>query len=161
MSDKEISPPADSYGYHRDLGGWSDRFTKAIFIAMPLVGCFFIMDIPFYLEWSILREQYYGLILAMVLPCVFILFPMSKKSPRDRVPWYDILLAALGVVVGLYVFIFYLKITLVLGIITPDRVILGTIALARIGGYPPDNKSVPGCVWAHFHCITSFLFCGT
>ncbi len=55
---------------------------------------------------------------------------MSKQSPRDRVPWYDAILAVLGVVVGLYVFIFYLKITLVLGIITPDRVILGTIALA-------------------------------
>jgi len=132
MSDKEISPPADSYGYHRDLGGWSDRFTKAIFIAMPLVGCFFIMDVPFYLEWSILREQYYGLILAMVLPCIFILFPMSKKSPTDRVPWYDALLAVLGVVVGLYIAIFYLRITLLLGTLTPDRVIIGTIGLALI-----------------------------
>jgi len=132
MSDKEISPPADSYGYHRDLGGWSDRFTKAIFIAMPLVGCFFIMDVPFYLEWSILREQYYGLILAMVLPCIFILFPMSKKSPTDRIPWYDVLFAVLGVVVGLYIAIFYLRITLLLGTLTPDRVIIGTIGLALI-----------------------------
>jgi TRAP transporter 4TM/12TM fusion protein len=46
------------------------------------------------------------------------------------VPWYDAILAVLSGVVGLYVFIFYLKITLVLGTITPDRVILGTIALA-------------------------------
>ncbi|MCK4793066.1 MAG: TRAP transporter large permease subunit, partial [Desulfobacteraceae bacterium] len=132
MSDKEISPPAESSGYHRDLGGWSERFTKVIFIAMPLVGCFFIMDVPFYLEWSILREQYYGLILAMVLPCVFILFPMSKQSPRDRVPWYDAILAVLGVVVGLYIAIFYLRITLVLGTVTPDRVVIGTIGLALI-----------------------------
>jgi TRAP transporter 4TM/12TM fusion protein len=132
MSDKEISLPADSFGYYRDLGGWSDRFTKVIFIAMPLVGCFFIMDVPFYLEWSILREQYYGLILAMVLPCIFILFPMSKKSPRERVPWYDALFAVLGVVIGLYIAIFYLRITLVLGNVTPDRVIIGTIGLALI-----------------------------
>jgi len=132
MSDKETGPLAESAGNFRDLHGWVDLLTKIIFIAMPLVGCFFIMDVPFYLEWSILREQYYGLILAMVLPCVFILFPMSEQSPRDRVPWYDAILAVLGVVVGLYVFIFYLKITLVLGIITPDRVILGTIALALI-----------------------------
>jgi len=130
MSDQETIPLAESAGNFRDLHGWVDRLTKIIFIAMPLVGCFFIMDVPFYLEWSILREQYYGLILAMVLPCVFILIPMSKQSPRDRVPWYDAVLAVLGVVVGLYIFIFYLKITLVLGIITPDRVILGTIALA-------------------------------
>ena len=130
MSDQEAAPLTESARNFRDVHGWLDWLTKIIFIAMPLVGCFFIMDVPFYLEWSILREQYYGLILAMVLPCVFILIPMSKQSPRDRVPWYDAVLAVLGVVVGLYIFIFYLKITLVLGIITPDRVILGTIALA-------------------------------
>ena len=132
MSDKETAPPAESSGYLRDLSGWLDHLTKIIFIAMPLVGCFFIMDVPFYLEWSILREQYYGLILAMVLPCTFILIPMSSKSPRDRVPWYDAILAILGAVVGLYIAVFYLKITLTLGDVTPDRVIMGTIALAII-----------------------------
>ncbi|HUT72045.1 MAG TPA: TRAP transporter fused permease subunit [Desulfatiglandales bacterium] len=132
MSDKETGPPTESSGYFRDLSGWVDRLTKIIFIAMPLAGCFFIMDVPFYLEWSILREQYYGLILAMILPCTFILVPMSRKSPRDRVPWYDAILAVLGAVVGLYVAIFYLKITLALGTITPDRVILGTIGIFLI-----------------------------
>ena len=132
MSDKETGPLSEMSGFFRDVHGWGDWVTKVIFIAMPLVGCFFILDIPFYLEWSVLREQYYGLILAMVLPCVFILVPRSKKSPRDRVPWYDVIFAVLGAVVGLYVFIFYLKITLVLGIITPDRVILGIIALALV-----------------------------
>jgi len=68
----------------------------------------------------------------MILPCPFILVPMSRKSPRDRVPWYDVILAILGAVVGLYVAIFYLKITLALGTITPDRVILGTIAIFLI-----------------------------
>jgi TRAP transporter 4TM/12TM fusion protein len=132
MSDKETGPPGESFGYYRNLDGWLDRLTKAIFIAMPVVGCFFIMDVPFYLEWSVLREQYYGLILAMILPCTFILVPMSKKSPRDRVPWYDAILAVLGAVVGLYVAIFYLRITLALGTITPDRVIMSTIALALV-----------------------------
>ena len=132
MSDKETGPPAESSGAFRDLDGWLGHLTKAIFIAMPVVGCFFIMDVPFYLEWSILREQYYGLILAMILPCTFILVPMSRKSPRDRVPWYDGVLAILGAVVGLYIGIFYLKITLALGNITPDRVIFGTLGIFLI-----------------------------
>ena len=132
MSDKETGLLTESSGNYRDLDGWLDRLTKIIFIAMPLVGCFFIMDVPFYLEWSILREQYYGLILAMVLPCVFILVPMTKKSPRDRIPWYDAILAILGAIVGLYIAIFYLRITLLLGTLTPDRVIIGTIGLALI-----------------------------
>jgi TRAP transporter 4TM/12TM fusion protein len=132
MSEKETILFDESSRNFRDLNGWLGRLTKIIFIAMPLIGCFFIMDVPFYLEWSILREQYYGLILAMVLPCVFILVPMGKKSPRDRVPWYDAILAILGAIVGLYIAIFYLKISLDLGTITPDRVIMGTIALALI-----------------------------
>jgi TRAP transporter 4TM/12TM fusion protein len=119
-------------GGYRNSDGWLGRLVKILFIAMPLVGCFFIMDVPFYLELSILREQYYGLILAMVLPCTFIIVPMTKKSPRDKVPWYDIILAVLGAVVGLYIAIFYWNINLDLGTVTQDRVIIGTIALALI-----------------------------
>lgn len=132
MNEKETGPPVEGSGLFREIQGWPDRLTRILFTAMPLVGCFFIMDVPFYLEWSILREQYYGLILAMVLPCTFILVPMSRKSPRYRVPWYDYVLAVLGAVVGLYIAVFYLRITLSLGTITPDRVILGTIALFLI-----------------------------
>jgi TRAP transporter 4TM/12TM fusion protein len=57
---------------------------------------------------------------------------MTNKSPKNRVPWYDAILAILGAVVGLYIAIFYLKITLALGTLSPDRVILGTIALFLI-----------------------------
>ncbi len=123
-----MNTPESQFGY-RDLDGWLHWLTKTILIAMPLVGCFFIMDIPFYLEWSILREQYYGMILGMLLFCTFIMVPMGRKSPRDRVPWYDGVLAILGAGVGLYIAIFYLKITLTLGSVTMDRVIMGTIAI--------------------------------
>ena len=132
MNDKETGLPAELLGGYRDLDGWPGRLVKVIFIAMPVIGCFFIMDVPFYLELSILREQYYGLILAMVLPCTFILVPMTKRSPGDRVPWYDVILAVLGAVVGLYITLFYWAINLDLGTVTLDRVIIGTIALALI-----------------------------
>ena len=132
MSDKETGPPLEALSSYRDFDGWLGLLIKAIFIAMPVVGCFFIMDVPFYLELSILREQYYGLILAMVLPCTFMIVPMTKKSPRDSVPWYDVILAVLGTVVGLYIAIFYWNINLDLGTVTLDRVIIGTIALALI-----------------------------
>jgi TRAP transporter 4TM/12TM fusion protein len=132
MSDKQSKSPAASSGLYRNLDGWSARLTNMTFIAIPLVGCFFIMDIPFYFDWAVLREQYYGLILAMVLPLTFMLIPMTKKAPRDRIPWYDLILALLGVVIGLYIAIFYQGIALSLGTISPDRVILGTIALALI-----------------------------
>ena len=116
----------------RTLNGWWRLFTKVQLIAIPLVGMFFILDIPFYLGQAILREQYFGIFLAMVLGNVFLLFTPTRKAARDQVPWYDITLALLSFVVGLYVAIFYPKVLFELGIVSPDKVILGTIAILLI-----------------------------
>ena len=77
MSDNGTESPVDLSEGYREFDGWLGHLIKAIFIALPVMGCFFIMDVPFYLEWNILREQYYGLILAMILPLTFILIPMG------------------------------------------------------------------------------------
>lgn len=113
----------------RDLSGWTGVYTKLALTGMPLIGIFFILDIPFYFEWAILREQYLGLILGMVLSCIFLLVPPYSKAARDRVPWYDIILSILGLVVGLYITILYPKLVWEMAVITIDRVILGTIAI--------------------------------
>ncbi|MFH1083346.1 MAG: TRAP transporter fused permease subunit, partial [Pseudomonadota bacterium] len=136
MSDKtvDIQIAEEDLATFRKLDGWLNFSVKWTLVAIPLVACFFIMDIPFYLKWSIMMEQYYGLILAMVFPCVFILVPMTKKAPMDRVPWYDFILAILGIVVGLYVTLFYRQISIELGNvnISPDRVVVGTLAFGLI-----------------------------
>jgi hypothetical protein len=71
--------------------------TRLLLIALPLVGVFFIMDFPSYLGWAVLREQYYGIVLAIVLACVFLLAPATKKAARNGL-WYD---AILSVWIGL------------------------------------------------------------
>jgi len=106
--------------------------TKLLLIALPVVGVFFIMDTPSYLGWAFLREQYYGIVLAIIFACVFLLVPATKGAARNRVPWYDVILSILGFGVGLYVAIFYPEILRWLGIITPDRVIMSTIAILLI-----------------------------
>ena len=116
----------------RTLSGRLRILTKVLLIAIPIVGIFFVMDTPSYLGWSILMEQYYGLFLAMVLSCVFLLVPPTKRAARNRVPWYDVILSILGVGVGLYVAVLYPDILWAIGIITPDRVIMGTIAIVLI-----------------------------
>jgi len=121
-----------SMGSHRRLEGWLAKLVNVILVTMPIMGAFFIMDIPFYLKWTVLREQYYGLLLAMILPCVFLIVPMNKRAPKDRVPWYDAILAVLGAVVGIYIAVFYLRITLDLGTVTLDRVIIGTIGILLV-----------------------------
>jgi TRAP transporter 4TM/12TM fusion protein len=106
--------------------------TKLLLIALPVMSVFFIMDTPSYLGWAFLREQYYGFFLAIVFASVFLLVPPTKGAARNRVPWYDVVLSLMGFVVGLYVAILYPKILWRLGVITPDRVIMSTIAILLI-----------------------------
>ncbi|MBR1486097.1 MAG: TRAP transporter permease, partial [Synergistaceae bacterium] len=45
--------------------------------------------------------------LAFVLPLAFVLFPMTKKSPKDRVPIYDWILAIIAAAPGVYSMVNY------------------------------------------------------
>ena len=134
MTDKSVDVQIvdEDLASFRNLDGWLKHLLKWALVAIPLVATFFILDIPFYLKWKIMMEQYYGLILALVFPCTFILLPMTKNSPMKRVPWYDFVLAIAGVVVGLYIAIYYYDIALDLGNITTDRIVVSTLALAII-----------------------------
>lgn len=107
-------------------------FTRILLILLPLAGIFFIMDTPSYLKWSFLREQYYGIVLTLVLPLTFLLIPATNKAPRDRIPWYDAILSILGAIVGLYLVILYPKILTRLGIISLDRIFISGIAILLI-----------------------------
>jgi TRAP transporter 4TM/12TM fusion protein len=116
----------------RSLKSWVAGLIKLIYIAIPLVAIFFVLDIPSYLGWALLMEQYFGLFLGLILTCVFILVPATKSSARDKVPWYDVVLAALGLIAGLYVLILYPRILWNMGTITAERVVLSTIAIVII-----------------------------
>lgn len=41
--------------------------------------------------------------LGVMLALVFLLYPMGRKSPRDRVTWYDAILGLLGLATAVYV----------------------------------------------------------
>jgi TRAP transporter 4TM/12TM fusion protein len=106
--------------------------TKLLLIFLPIAGVFFIMDTPSYLGWDFLREQYYGIVLAIVFASVFLLVPPTKRAARNRVPWYDVILSLLGFGVGLYVAILYPNILVRLGTISPDRIIVGSLAILLV-----------------------------
>lgn len=112
-------------------GGWR-FFTRAQLVGLPVVGTIFVLDIPSYLGQAILREQYFGIFLAMVLGNLFLLFPPSQRAARDRVPWYDVTLMSLSFIVGLYIAIWYPKVLFELGVVSLDKAILGTIAIVLI-----------------------------
>ncbi len=74
---------------HRELSiGWQVAFVIATILGVYLaVNQFF--NLGFFIDYTILDNNYqYGL-LALFLPFVFIIFPAMKKSDRGKVPWYD------------------------------------------------------------------------
>ncbi len=73
--------------------------------------------------------------LAWVLPLAFILFPISKKAPKDRVPIYDWLLAILAAAPGVYSMINYTAITERIQQIDPlttAQLVLGTLLVVLL-----------------------------
>jgi TRAP transporter 4TM/12TM fusion protein len=69
-------------------------------------------------------EQFLAAILAFALPLLFLSFRASPRLPKDRVPWYDWVLAAAGFVCGVYMAIYYTQ----LSELVADAPLDGTIA---------------------------------
>jgi TRAP transporter 4TM/12TM fusion protein len=69
-----------------------------------------------------------GVHLAFALALIFLLFPATKKSPRVKLPIYDILLSIAGFSVGLYVVLNYGEILAREGSATPLEIVLGVVA---------------------------------
>jgi len=116
----------------RSLRGPLGLWEKILLGAIPGTGVVFVADAPFYLGLAILREQYLGLFLALILGAVFLSVPPSKRADRHRVPWYDLLFSFLGLAVGLYAALFFPEIMRRMG--DPDalRLVLGVIAILLI-----------------------------
>ena len=102
----------------------------------------YILSLPVYFRVEVFAEQYIGLFFALILGCLYIGVPAGPGAPRDRVPWYDWVLAVAGMIVGLYLTLYFPQIVNTIGYVTPQRVILGSLmvilvleALRRLSGW--------------------------
>jgi TRAP transporter 4TM/12TM fusion protein len=107
-------------------------FQRLMLWAIPLLALLFNFEVPSYLGAAMLQEQYLGMILVLVLTSVFLSMPAGRRASREQAPWYDLILALLGVLVGAYLVIFYPRIVNEIGELTPDKVILGAIAILLV-----------------------------
>jgi TRAP transporter 4TM/12TM fusion protein len=116
----------------RSLKGPIGLWEKCLLGAIPLSGVFFVSDAPFYFGLALLREQYLGLFLALILGGVFLSVPPSERADRQHVPWYDLLFSFLGLAVGLYAAIFFPEIMRRMGELDAHRLALGVVAILLI-----------------------------
>src|SRR5215218_7988423 len=72
-------------------GGW--RWALIAATAVTILLCINQQfSLRFFIGYTQLNTEYFYLLIALMLPFTFLIFPNSEKSPLERVPWYDILL---------------------------------------------------------------------
>lgn len=89
----------------RSLSGfwlWVPRLATLTLTLITLDYLFNLQLINFITQ---VESQFFYTVVTLMLPLVFLLWPRSKHSPKDRVPWYDALLfVASTAICGYFVF---------------------------------------------------------
>jgi TRAP transporter 4TM/12TM fusion protein len=56
----------------------------------------------FFVGYTQLNTEYFYLLIVLMLPFTFLIFPGSEKAPLDRIPWYDVALFIATLGSGIY-----------------------------------------------------------
>ncbi len=94
-------------GPGRGTTGWMGKLGFTISVVMSLYAILWLSGAFRLFGIQITSMENRGAILAFTMFLTFILYPATKKAPRDRLPWYDIILMVMGVAGGAYFFFFY------------------------------------------------------
>ena len=91
---------------------------RILLVLIPITGIVGILNIFLYFGISLWIQQYLAVLLALALALTPLLVPATSKSPRDTLTWYDASLSVAGLVIGLYLAIFYPNLQATAGVIT-------------------------------------------
>src|SRR6188768_3831297 len=47
-------------------------------------------SLRFFIGYTQLNTEYFYLLIALMLPFTFLIFPGTERAPLDRIPWYDL-----------------------------------------------------------------------
>ena len=127
-----MSENFDSTTKFRSLTGAPQAILRALIYLLTLLGAAWAMEVHNALGWAFFKEQYLGLFLALALGAIFIGVKASRKERDGRIPWYDWLLGLGGLVIGGYVTVMYPTIAFRLGVLSPERWLLGGLAILLV-----------------------------
>lgn len=132
-----------------------------MYVYIVLIGLFHLYTSTFGAFEAYLQRNIH---LAIVLPLAFVLYPVSKKAPSDRVPFYDWILGALSMLPGLYVILNYDAITtriVQVDPVTQAQFILGLLLFVllmegtrRVVGLP---LTIIACLFAGYMYFGKYL----
>lgn len=83
----------------RDLPGLWPWLPRLATLALTLFTIDYLFNLQLINLVTQVESQFFYMVVALMLPLVFVLWPMNRFASRHKVPWYDILLflAAAGI----------------------------------------------------------------
>src|SRR5690242_6692388 len=70
-------------------GGW--RWALILATAVTILLCINQQfSLRFFIGYTQLNTEYFYLLIALMLPFTFLIFPGAERAPLDRIPWYDL-----------------------------------------------------------------------
>lgn len=120
---QQLMGELDKEQAYRQHGCWRQYITvivSILFVAFQLYA-----SLSGRVTAQILRATH----LAFVQLLAFLLFPPTKKSPRNKLPWYDIVLGLIGSACWMYVVINFQDLARRTGAFLPQDIIVGVIGI--------------------------------
>jgi TRAP transporter 4TM/12TM fusion protein len=149
----------------RSLTGWARAIETTLVFALALVGAAWAGEVHIFLNLTFFKEQFLGLFFALGMAGVFLRVKHRISAPNDSVPWYDWLFCAGSLLTGSYIVLMYPSIAYRLGILSPERWLLGALAIflileatRRIAGWALVWVAIAGILYAKFAYIFPGLF---
>ena len=87
--------------FRRPSLGWR-VLLPAVAVASVALAVNHVFNLGFGVGYTLLENQYFYAIVGLLLPLVFVYWPAYRGAPRDRVPWYDVVLFVLAVSASAY-----------------------------------------------------------
>ena len=145
MTDRPDATSADDLVASVDTGarhpvGWQRWLIPGIALVWAFFQLYIASNLPFWLSEKTgirsflvtssdarLIHLSFGLVLAALA------FPLMRSAPRDRIPWYDWILVALGIVVCFYTIVFREQIAVRAGLPTTADLVVSITGMIVLG----------------------------
>ena len=136
----------------RSLTGAARAVERVVVFSLTLVGAAWAGELHVFLNVTFFKEQFLGLFFALGMAGVFLRVKSRSDESGEHVPAYDWLCFSACLITGGYIMVMYPSIAYRLGVLSPERWILGGLAITLI---LEATRRVAGwaLVWVGLICI--------
>lgn len=151
----------------RSLTGTPRVIERIVLLTLTLVAAAWAAEFHVHLNLTFFKEQFLGFFFALGMAGVFLRVKSRRREPGDRVAWYDWCAFTVSLIAGGYIMVMYPSIAYRLGLLSPERWILGGLAILlileatrRVAGWALVCVGLTCILYAKFADVFPGLFAG-